>query len=75
MLRLSSRYVSTVLEVFLTVLEVCFYHAQGMFRPCSRYFSTVLEICSDHAPVRVRPSFEVCFDRTRGMFCGVRGIF
>ena len=49
MFRPCSCYVSTVHEVFLTVLEECFSRAQGMFRPCSRYVLTELDLCFDRA--------------------------
>ena len=40
-----SRYISTVLDHALTVLEVGFDRAQGLFRLCSNFAATVLEVC------------------------------
>ena len=57
------RYVSTVLEAKLTVLN----HAGGMFRPCSRYVLTVL----DRAGGMFRPCSRyvlTVLDRAGGMF-------
>ena len=87
--RLSS-YVSTIPGTFRPcyVLDrtqsLCFDHARGMFRPCSRtvlkvcfdsYVSTVVEVCFDHPRGVFRPCskyistvLELCFDHTRGLF-------
>ena len=76
-LRMSSRYVSTVLEVHcLSYVRLCTRYvstARGIFLPCSSYVSTVLEVCFDRARGIFDCSYfptvlEVCFDRAQSMF-------
>ena len=59
---------------FSTVLELCFNHARGMFRPCSsmlrlcsRYRAIVLEASYDYGRGLLRQCLTV-LDRPRSMF-------
>ena len=49
------------------MLEECFDRAQGIFRPCSRFFPNVLGVCFVHDRGMFRPC-STPLDRARGMF-------
>ena len=61
MLRPSTKYVSTELEMCFNRLRYLSAVGRGMFRP-SR------EVCFDHARVVLAAMLEICFDRPQSMF-------
>ena len=90
MLRPSTKYVSTELEVCFNWLEVCFDHARGIFRlslkvcfyrardmlrSCTKFGSTMLELCLRQCSRYASTVHKVCFDRSRGMFQLTWGMF